>query len=77
MTQADINTFDTFTDRLSDQPADRERFFKYLLVDKIADQGKPTQANYTNLWISNFDQMFAQNYANVNRSNLHARTQCR
>jgi len=71
MTQADINTFDTFTDRLSDQPIDRERFFKYLLVDKIADQGKPTQANYTNLWISNFDQMFAQNYANVNRSNLY------
>jgi hypothetical protein len=71
MTQANINTFDTFTDRLSDQPVDRERFFKYLLVDKIADQGKPTQANYTNLWISNFDQMFAQNYANANRSNLY------
>ena len=71
MTQTDINAFDTFTDRLSDQAIDRERFFKYLLVDKIADQDKPTQANYTNLWVSNFDQMFDQNYADVNRNNLY------
>ena len=71
MTQADIDAFDAFTDRSTDQTIDRERFFKYLLVDKIADQGQPTQVNYTNLWVSNFDQMFAQNYANVNRNDLY------
>ncbi|NBO24171.1 MAG: NAD(+) synthase [Chlamydiae bacterium] len=71
MTEADINAFDTFTDRSTDQAIDRERFFKYLLGDKIADQGMPTQTNYTDLWASNFNPMFAQNYANSDRSNLY------
>ena len=71
MTEADINAFDTFTDRSTDQAIDRARFFKYLLVDKIADQGKPTETNYTDLWASNFNPMFAQNYANSDRSDLY------
>jgi hypothetical protein len=62
LSNADIDKFDKFNDRSTDNPTDRERFIKYLLTDKI-----PGGQNLTTAWIDSFDKMFKDDYVSDNR----------
>jgi hypothetical protein len=68
LSNADIDKFDKFNDRTTDNPTDREKFIKYLLTDRI-----PEGQNLTTAWVDSFDKMFRDAYSDNNRRILFDR----